>query len=195
MGLPDPRLYGSGNPGATNVFRSGHKIAAILTLVGDTFKGWFAVWLTVHSTLEFNNGAIALAAIAVFLGHLYPVFFRFKGGKGVATAIGVLWAINPTLGFCTTFVWIIVAFFFRYSSLAALVVAILAPFFDVLLMGVDVIALAVLGMSVLLIWRHQKNITKLLASTESQFSEKTRDVSHARKRILKSVKKKQKLHE
>jgi len=129
MGLADPRSYGSGNPGATNVLRTGNKLAAILTLLGDAFKGWLAVWLVVHFGARFglDSTAIALAAIAVFLGHLYPVFFRFQGGKGVATAAGVLLAIHPALGLATLLTWLIIAFFFRYSSLAALVAAVPHP--------------------------------------------------------------------
>src|ERR1700761_6269965 len=123
MGLADPRSYGSKNPGATNVLRSGNKLAAVLTLLGDAFKGWLAVWLTQHYAARFglDDAAIALAAIAVFIGHLYPVFFRFKGGKGVATAAGILLAIDPILGLATLATWLIVAFFIRYSSLAALI--------------------------------------------------------------------------
>lgn len=174
MGLADPRSYGSGNPGATNVLRSGNKTAAILTLLGDAFKGWLAVWLTAHLASRFglDDDAIALAAIAVFLGHLYPVFFRFKGGKGVATAAGVLLAINPVLGIATALTWLIIAFFFRYSSLAALVAAVFAPLFDVFLFGANVIALAVFAMSALLIWRHRSNIAKLVAGKESRIGEK-----------------------
>lgn len=112
MGLADPRSYGSKNPGATNVLRSGNKKAAILTLVGDAFKGWLAVWLV--KRFGFGDVAVAWAAIAVFLGHLYPVFFRFQGGKGVATAAGVLLAVHPVLGLATALTWLIVAFFFRY---------------------------------------------------------------------------------
>jgi glycerol-3-phosphate acyltransferase PlsY len=172
MGLADPRSYGSGNPGATNVLRSGNKLAAILTLLGDAFKGWFAVWLA--GRLGYGPTGIALAAIAVFIGHLYPIFFRFKGGKGVATAAGVLLAIHPVLGGATLLTWLIIAFFFRYSSLAALVAAIFAPLFDVFLFGPSRISLAVTAMSVLLIVRHRANISKLLAGKESRIGEKKR---------------------
>ncbi|CAG4907420.1 glycerol-3-phosphate 1-O-acyltransferase PlsY [Paraburkholderia gardini] len=174
MGLADPRSYGSKNPGATNVLRSGNKLAAILTLLGDAFKGWLAVWLTSHFGPHYglDDPAIALAAIAVFLGHLYPVFFRFKGGKGVATAAGVLLAINPVLGIATMLTWLIIAFFFRYSSLAALVAAVFAPLFDVFLFGANIIALAVLAMSALLVWRHRSNIAKLLAGKESRIGDR-----------------------
>lgn len=174
MGLADPRSYGSKNPGATNVLRSGNKVAAILTLLGDAFKGWLAVWLVARFGPRFGLGdpAVALAAIAVFLGHLYPIFFKFKGGKGVATAAGVLLAINPVLGLATALTWLIIAFFFRYSSLAALVAAVFAPFFQVFLFGPSRISLAVLAMSLLLIWRHRGNISKLLAGKESRIGEK-----------------------
>ncbi|MBR8057843.1 glycerol-3-phosphate 1-O-acyltransferase PlsY [Burkholderia dolosa] len=172
MGLADPRSYGSKNPGATNVLRSGNKKAAILTLVGDAFKGWIAVWLARRIGLP--DVAVAWVAIAVFLGHLYPVFFRFQGGKGVATAAGVLLAVHPVLGLATALTWLIVAFFFRYSSLAALVAAVFAPLFDVFLFGTNrnPIAWAVLAMSVLLVWRHRSNISKLLAGQESRIGDK-----------------------
>ena len=178
MGLADPRSYGSGNPGATNVLRTGNKKAAILTLIGDAFKGWLPVWIVAHFGASFGwdsaaiNTATALAAIAVFLGHLYPVFFRFQGGKGVPTAAGVLLAIHPALGIATLLTWLIIAFFFRYSSLAALVAAVFAPFFQVFLFGPSRISLAVLAMSLLLIWRHRANISKLLAEKESRIDEK-----------------------
>jgi glycerol-3-phosphate acyltransferase PlsY len=174
MGLADPRSYGSGNPGATNVLRSGNKRAAALTLVGDAFKGWLAVWLVTSFGRGFGLGghAIALAAIAVFLGHLFPVFLRFKGGKGVATAAGVLLAIHPVLGVATLLTWLIIAFFFRYSSLAALAAAVFAPIFDVFLFGPSMISLAILAMSVLLFWRHRTNISKLLAGTESRIGDR-----------------------
>jgi acyl phosphate:glycerol-3-phosphate acyltransferase len=181
MGLADPRSYGSKNPGATNVLRSGNKTAAILTLIGDAFKGWLAVWLVSHFGARYglDDDAIALAAIAVFLGHLYPVFFRFKGGKGVATAAGVLLAINPVLGLATMLTWLIIAFFFRYSSLAALVAAVFAPLFDGFLFGANVVALAVVAMSCLLIWRHRGNIAKLMAGKESRIGEKKKPEAQA----------------
>lgn len=182
MGLADPRSYGSGNPGATNVLRTGNKKAAILTLIGDAFKGWLPVWVVAHFGANFGldaagiNTATALAAIAVFLGHLYPVFFKFQGGKGVATAAGVLLAIHPVLGVATLLTWLIIAFFFRYSSLAALVAAVFAPFFQVFLFGPSRVSLAVLAMSALLIWRHRANISKLLAGKESRIGEKKKAV-------------------
>jgi glycerol-3-phosphate acyltransferase PlsY len=174
MGLADPRSYGSKNPGATNVLRSGNKTAAVLTLIGDALKGWLAVWLVSHFGAHYglDDTAIALAAIAVFLGHLYPVFFRFKGGKGVATAAGVLLAINPVLGIATLLTWLIVAFFTRYSSLAALAAAVFAPLFDGFLFGANIIALAIVVMSSLLVWRHRGNIAKLMAGQESRIGDK-----------------------
>jgi glycerol-3-phosphate acyltransferase PlsY len=174
MGLADPRSYGSKNPGATNVLRSGNKTAAILTLAGDAFKGWLAVWLVARFGPRYglDDTAVALAAIAVFLGHLYPVFFKFKGGKGVATAAGVLLAVHPVLGIATMLTWLIIAFFFRYSSFAAIVAAVFAPLFDVFLFGPNRVAWAVFGMSALLLWRHRANIAKLIAGTESRIGEK-----------------------
>lgn len=181
MGLADPRSYGSKNPGATNVLRSGNKTAAILTLLGDAFKGWLAVWLVNHFGARYglDDDAVALAAIAVFLGHLYPVFFRFKGGKGVATAAGVLLAINPVLGLATMLTWLIIAFFFRYSSLAALAAAVFAPLFDGFLFGANIIALAVVAMSSLLIWRHRGNIAKLMAGKESRIGDRKKAEAQA----------------
>ncbi|WP_439891999.1 glycerol-3-phosphate 1-O-acyltransferase PlsY [Ralstonia sp. 25C] len=174
MGLADPRTYGSGNPGATNVLRSGNKKAAVLTLLGDAAKGWLAVWLAQLLAPRFgvDEVGIALVVIAVFLGHLYPVFHRFAGGKGVATAAGILLAVNVWLGLATLATWLIIAVFFRYSSLAALVSAVFAPFFYVLMNGFDWIAGAVALMAVLLIARHRANIAKLLAGKESRIGEK-----------------------
>jgi acyl phosphate:glycerol-3-phosphate acyltransferase len=181
MGLADPRSYGSKNPGATNVLRSGNKTAAVLTLIGDALKGWLAVWLVSHFGAHYglDDTAIALAAIAVFLGHLYPVFFRFKGGKGVATAAGVLLAINPVLGIATLLTWLIVAFFTRYSSLAALAAAVFAPLFDGFLFGANIIALAIVVMSSLLVWRHRGNIAKLMAGQESRIGDKKKAEAQA----------------
>ncbi|MBK4733412.1 glycerol-3-phosphate 1-O-acyltransferase PlsY [Noviherbaspirillum pedocola] len=174
FGLADPRTYGSKNPGATNVLRSGNKKAAIATLIGDCAKGWLAVWLAVRFGPQYGleEGGIALVAIAVFLGHLWPVFFRFVGGKGVATALGVLLGINPWLGLATLATWLIVAYAFRYSSLAALVASVFAPFYYALLFGVDAILLAIVAMSALLIYRHGKNIGNLLAGKESRIGSK-----------------------
>ena len=176
FGLSDPRTYGSKNPGATNVLRSGSKKAAIATLVGDAAKGWLAVWLAVKFGPQYglDDGGIALVAIAVFLGHLWPVFFKFVGGKGVATALGVLLGINVWLGLATLATWLIVAYAFRYSSLAALIASIFAPFYYGLLFGADEILFAVAAMSALLLWRHSSNIANLIAGKESKIGSKTK---------------------
>lgn len=174
MGLSDPRSYGSGNPGATNVLRSGNKAAAILTLLLDALKGYLPVALVSHfgGRWGLGEGTVALVALAAFLGHLWPVFFRFQGGKGVATAAGALLGIDPLLGAATLLTWLIVAAFFRYSSLASLVAAVFAPFWQLLTEGPGPIALAVAAMSLLLVWRHSGNIKKLLAGTESRIGGK-----------------------
>jgi acyl phosphate:glycerol-3-phosphate acyltransferase len=179
MNLSDPRSYGSGNPGATNVLRSGNKKAAILTLLGDALKGSFAVWLgmfiainLVPGDANFKLSAVAVSALAVFLGHLYPIFHGFKGGKGVATAAGVLLVINPLLGLATLCTWMAIAVFFRYSSAAAVASAVFAPFYYALLFGFNVVAIAVLLIGALLVWRHRGNIKKLLAGTESKIGSK-----------------------
>ena len=172
--LADPRTYGSKNPGATNVLRSGNKIAAVLTLAGDCAKGWLAVWLALQfdEQLALGDGGVALVALAVFLGHLWPVFFRFVGGKGVATALGVLLGLNVWLGLATLVTWVVIAYAFRYSSLAAVVSAVFAPFYYGLMFGTDIKLLAVLVMSLLLIWRHRINIGKLLSGKESRLGGK-----------------------
>jgi glycerol-3-phosphate acyltransferase PlsY len=174
FGLADPRTYGSKNPGATNVLRSGNKAAAVLTLLGDALKGWLAVWLASRYGDAFGvgEGGIALVAIAVFVGHLWPVFFRFVGGKGVATALGVLVGLNGWLGLATLITWLVIAYAFRYSSLAALVASVFAPFYYGLLFGFDPQLAAVLAMSVLLIYRHRQNIANLLAGKESRIGSK-----------------------
>jgi glycerol-3-phosphate acyltransferase PlsY len=174
MGLNDPRSYGSGNPGATNVLRSGNKAAAVLTLVLDALKGFVPVLLVVLFGRRFGlgEGAAALVGVAAFVGHLWPVFFGFKGGKGVATAAGVLFALNPWLGLATLATWLIIAAFFRYSSLASLVAAVFAPFYQLLIWGGGPIAFAAVVMGLLLIWRHSANIQKLLAGTESKLGRK-----------------------
>lgn len=170
--LPDPREYGSGNPGATNVLRSGRKSAAVLTLLGDCIKGWFAVFATGQWMVD-GTAAMALAAVAVILGHMYPVFHGFKGGKGVATALGVLLALSPYLGLGVLATWIIIAVFFRYSSLAALVSALFAVFFTLILFNVaHPFFGAVTTIAVLLIWRHRSNIRNLLAGKESKLGVK-----------------------
>src|SRR5918999_217843 len=160
MRLPDPRSYGSKNPGATNVLRTGSKLAAILTLVGDAAKGAVAVWLASYFTDQ-----RAAVGVAAFLGHLYPVFHRFQGGKGVATAAGVLLALDWRIGAGTIATWLVIALCFRYSSLAALIAAAFAPFAAALLLGWHS-ALIVAAMSALLAWRHKQNIARLYAGTE-----------------------------
>ena len=174
MGLADPRSYGSNNPGATNVLRSGNKLAAVLTLLLDALKGWLPVWAVVHegAALGLGEGTVAMVALAAFVGHVWPVFFRFKGGKGVATAAGVLIGIEPFLGVATLATWLIVAYFSRYSSLAALASALFSPAYYFLGHRVawyvdNRILLAVAVMSAVLIWRHQANIGKLMRGEES----------------------------
>ena len=174
MGLSDPRSYGSGNPGATNVLRSGNKWAALLTLVLDALKGYAPVMLALawRDRWGFGDMTLALVGLAAFLGHLWPVFFKFQGGKGVATAAGALLALNPLLGVATLLTWIIVAAFFRYSSLASLVAAVFAPFYELLIWGGGEIMVALVPMCLLLIWRHESNIRKLLSGTESKIGQK-----------------------
>lgn len=177
FGLSDPRTYGSKNPGATNVLRSGNKKAAIATLIGDAAKGWFAVWLATMFADKYGvgDGTIALVALAVFLGHLWPVFFRFVGGKGVATALGVLIGLNVWVGVATLVTWLVVAYAFRYSSLAALIAAIFAPFYFGLLFGASEVEklVAVMAMSILLVIRHRGNIANLMAGKESRIGSKS----------------------
>lgn len=175
MGLNDPRTYGSKNPGATNVLRSGSKAAAIVTLLLDAVKGWLPVVLVrwFGKPYGMEDGTIALVGLAAFLGHLWPVFFRFEGGKGVATALGVLLGISGWLGLATALTWVIVAFFFRYSSLASLVAAVFAPVYYLLVSGVvwyaeASIAVAIGVMSMLLAWRHKENIGRLIEGKESR---------------------------
>ncbi len=182
FGLSDPRTYGSKNPGATNVLRSGNKKAAILTLIGDAWKGWIAVFIaaTWGAQWGLTDIGVALVALAVFLGHLWPVFFRFVGGKGVATALGVLLGLNPWLGLATAVTWLVVAYAFRYSSLAALIASLFAPFYYGLLFGLDAKWLAVAAMSVLLLYRHGANIANLMAGKESRIGSKA-DAAHHKK--------------
>ena len=179
--LPDPRSYGSGNPGATNVLRTGNKLAAVLTLLADGLKGWFAVFLAQRFAWHYgvDDAGIAAVALAVFVGHLFPVFFRFKGGKGVATAAGVLFALDWRIGLGTLVTWLVIAFFFRYSSLAALVAAAFAPFATALVLGFNLYAAAVLVIAALLVWRHADNIRKLVAGTESRLGEKKAPAAEA----------------
>jgi len=179
MGLNDPRTYGSKNPGATNVLRSGNKAAAIITLLLDALKGWLPVVVVKvwGEAWGLGDGAVALVGFAAFLGHLFPVFFRFQGGKGVATAAGVIIAFEPWLGLASLATWLIVAFFFRYSSLASIVTAVFAPFFYLFgdrvvwnAPGVIVLSLAVMGL--MLVWRHAENINRLIAGKESKLGAK-----------------------
>jgi glycerol-3-phosphate acyltransferase PlsY len=179
MGLADPRTYGSNNPGATNVLRSGNKVAALLTLLLDAVKGWLPVYAVVHfgAAYGLGQGSVALVALAAFVGHVWPVFFRFQGGKGVATAAGVLTGIEPFLGLATLATWLIVAYFSRYSSLAALASALFAPAYYFLGHRVawyvdNRVLLAVAVMSAMLIWRHQANIGKLMRGEESRIGGK-----------------------
>ncbi len=175
MGLADPRSYGSKNPGATNVLRSGNRAAALLTLAFDALKGYVPVLLVLLVGPRFGLGATAaaVAGLAAFVGHLWPVFFRFQGGKGVATAAGALMAINPWLGAATLLSWLIIAAFSRYASLASIVAAVFAPFYQALIWGVDASILPIAVMCLLLIWRHEGNIQKLLAGTESKLGQKS----------------------
>ncbi len=166
--LPDPRSFGSKNPGATNVLRTGNKAAAALTLLGDGGKGWLAVFLASF----YAPGAVAFAALAVFLGHLFPLFHRFQGGKGVATAAGVLLGLDWRVGLGTLATWAITLALFRYSSLAALISAGVAAVFIVLLYGFGVEAACVLAMLVLMVWRHKENIRRLLRGEESRIGAK-----------------------
>lgn len=169
--MPDPRTYGSQNPGATNVLRTGKKLPAALTLLGDALKGTLAVVLAQY----FAPGSFALIAavgLAAFLGHLFPVFLRFQGGKGVATALGVLLALNPWLGLAALVTWLLAAVVFRYSSLSALLAAVATPIYSILLVLPREYVLAAAVMSMLLIWRHKKNIQNLLSGKESKIGSK-----------------------
>jgi len=174
LALPDPRSYGSKNPGATNVLRTGSKLAAVLTLVGDAGKGWLAVWLA--ALAAGSPAAIGLAAplagLAAFVGHLFPVFHRFQGGKGVATAAGVLAGLDPWLGLATIATWIIIVLFFRISSLAALAAALFAPLYAWWLFGLRPVLPVVVVIAGLLAWRHRANISRLLAGTEPRIGRK-----------------------
>ena len=173
MGLADPRSYGSKNPGATNVLRSGNRAAAALTLALDALKGYVPVLLTLifGPRLGLGETTAAFVGLAAFIGHLWPLYFGFKGGKGVATAAGVLMAVNPGLGACALLSWVLIAFFFRFSSLASIVAAVFAPFYQALIWGVEPALLAIAVMSLLLVWRHEGNIKKLLAGTESRIGQ------------------------
>ncbi len=181
--LPDPRTYGSKNPGATNVLRSGKKAAAVLTLLGDAGKGWLAVVLAQYYAPLWGLGnegiaeGIAVVALAVFLGHVFPVFLRFQGGKGVATAVGVLLGLNLWIGLMAIATWLLVAMIWRISSLSALVAAMLSPLYAVSILGFEESTLAVFLMSLVLIWRHQSNIVNLMAGKEGRIGEKNSSTS------------------
>jgi glycerol-3-phosphate acyltransferase PlsY len=183
MRLPDPHSYGSGNPGATNVLRTGNKLAAVLTLIGDALKGYLAVMLArillgdASLTSTLNSWLLCGVVIAVFLGHLFPIFHGFKGGKGVATACGILFGINWILGLATLGTWIIVAMFMRYSSLAALASAVFGPIYFVFLFGFQPMAIALVFVCALLIWRHRSNIKNLMNGNESRIGSKKKTPS------------------
>ena len=174
FGLADPRSYGSKNPGATNVLRSGNKAAAAITLLGDAFKGWLAIYLARHFGADFgwNANLVALIGLAAFFGHLYPVFLKFKGGKGVATAAGILLAINVWLGLGVLATWIAVVFIFRYSSLGALIAAASAPLYAGLSSGFDFSVMVIGVMSLALIGKHWGNLQRLMAGTEPKLGSK-----------------------
>jgi len=168
FGLPDPRTYGSGNPGATNVLRTGSKAAAIVTLVGDGAKGWLAVWMAIHLAPVYDapGWVVPAVALAVFIGHLFPVFHRFAGGKGVATAAGIVLALHWPLGLALIVVWLTIAFGFRVSSLAALIAALFAPIGAFWVFGNAPIAWVMVPIAALLFWRHRTNIRQLFSGTE-----------------------------
>lgn len=189
MNLPSPHSYGSGNPGATNVLRTGNKRAAVLTLIGDALKGFLAVMVArailgdQSLTATLGSWVLCGVVVAVFLGHLFPLFHGFKGGKGVATACGILFGINWILGVATLGTWIIVATFMRYSSLAALAAAVFGPIYFVFLFGFQPMAIALVLVCALLIWRHRNNITNLLNGTESRIGSKKKAKSGADKQV------------
>ena len=179
MGLNDPRTYGSKNPGATNVLRSGSKKAAIATLLLDALKGFVPVLLVklYGAPYGLQEGTLALVGLAAFLGHLFPVFFRFVGGKGVATALGVLLAFSGWLGLATALTWLIIAYFFRYSSLASLAASVFAPVYYIFGDGVawDLdknVLFSIAAMTLFLVWRHGENISRLVKGTESKLGAK-----------------------
>ena len=170
FGLPDPRTVGSGNIGATNIARSGKKLPAILTLLGDAFKGWLPVWLALQT--DMLMWVVAAVGLAVFFGHLYPIYHKFKGGKGVATALGVMLAVSGWLALACLITWVIVFAISRISSLSAIVAAALSPIYAWFLLPYKNYVMMVLVMSVMLVWRHKSNIQKLLAGTESGFKKR-----------------------
>lgn len=168
FGLPDPRTFGSKNPGATNVLRTGKKLAAAVTLLGDGAKGWLAVFLALRLAPVYglDETAVAASAIAVFLGHVYPIFFGFHGGKGVATVLGILLALNPWLGLAALATWLLAAYMWRISSLSALIAALFTPFYSWLWLKSGTLVAAVAALSLLLMWRHKSNIRNLLSGKE-----------------------------
>ncbi|HKB83886.1 MAG TPA: glycerol-3-phosphate 1-O-acyltransferase PlsY [Burkholderiales bacterium] len=170
FGLPDPHTYGSGNPGATNVLRTGRKAAAVLTLIGDAAKGAIALWLARRLAPELEVGEITLAAaaFAAFIGHLFPVYFHFKGGKGVSTAAGILLALDARIAGVVLLVWLLIVVASRFSSLGAIVAALAAPIATVYFLGWGPFACTVLAMTALLLWRHRRNIQRLMNGTESR---------------------------
>ncbi len=172
--LDDPRSYGSGNPGATNVLRSGHVIAALLTLLGDCAKGWVAVGLAVlfNPQLGLGTVGVALVALAVFAGHLWPLYHRFQGGKGVATSLGVLFGLHAVVGVASLCTWLIMARATRYSSLSAIISAVFAPVYYWMFFGINAELFAIIAMSLLLIYRHRGNVANLLAGKESRIGQK-----------------------
>ena len=174
--LPDPRTYGSGNPGATNVLRSGNKAAAVVTLLGDALKGWLAVWLAQQfATPDTAPLATAIAGALAVIGHMYPVFHRFQGGKGVATALGVLFGFSVYLGLGAISTWLIIAVFFRMSSFASITTAVFAPFATWMLFGFSHPYFASVALvAVLLLYRHRQNIRNILAGTESKLGQKAK---------------------
>jgi len=181
FGLADPRTYGSGNPGATNVLRSGKKAAAVLTLLGDAAKGWLAVFLAIKFAPHDGDGLlmVALVALAVFLGHVFPIFLKFQGGKGVATALGVLLALSGWMGLAVLGTWLLVAVVFRYSSLSALIAAVAAPIYAMLFQLRPELVFATAIMSMLLIWRHKNNIQNLMTGKESKIGSKKKEAQSA----------------
>lgn len=174
LGLPDPRSYGSGNPGATNVLRTGRKLAALLTLLGDGGKGWLAVFLAARYAADYGVGGtwVAACAVAVFLGHVFPVFLGFKGGKGVATAGGALLAIDLWLGLAALATWLVVAIVFRYASLASIVAAVGAPACAYFMSAPVSTVLALVLIGALIVWRHKGNIVSLAAGKERKIGER-----------------------
>jgi acyl phosphate:glycerol-3-phosphate acyltransferase len=174
FGLSDPRTYGSGNPGATNVLRSGNRLAALITLLGDVAKGWLAVFLVQQFGPAYGAQSqdAAIAGFAAFFGHLHPIFLNFRGGKGVATAAGVLFGFSLWLGLAVLAVWLGVVWFFRYSSLGAIAAAVTAPLFAMALLGYGDTVTAVFCIALLLYWRHSENLQRIRAGTEPKIGEK-----------------------